>query len=214
MGYGMKWPTETLLLSLTADREVGEAEWWRRMAILQNVAARTSDTLLLDALDKAKQSRWGSGFPQVEATTPQNLASLGQSTSQPNSGELSGTNAPDECFKNPSEFVKQQVTAAVNDYYLGTSANLALIEITFYDHNLLKKRNAHTAFAKSLVAWGIIEAADENMLKSIVSGIADKHKRMPKEGYKDWSQDYINDKTTCENIAIKLGPTIPYSRKN
>lgn len=209
----MKWPTETLLLSLTADREVGEAEWWRRMALLQNVAARTSDTLLLDALDKAKQVRWGSGFPQVEVTTPQNLASSGQPTSQPNPSELSETNNPDECFKNPSEFVKQQVTVAVGDCYLGSSANLALIEITFYDHNLLKKRNAHTAFVKSLVGWGVIEVADENMLKSIISGIADKHKRMPKEGYKEWSQGYINDKTTCENIAIKLGPTIPYSRK-
>ena len=33
-GFGLKWPTETLLLSLTQDRELGEAEWWRRMAAL------------------------------------------------------------------------------------------------------------------------------------------------------------------------------------
>ena len=116
------------------------------------------------------------------------------------------------CFRNTSEFVRQNVQCVVDECYHGSAANLAQIEIAFFDHHLIQKRNAHTAFVKSLMAWGVIKVADERELKCIVSGIADKHKRLPKEGYKDWSKDYTNDKTACENIGRKLGPTIPYSR--
>lgn len=116
------------------------------------------------------------------------------------------------CFRNASEFVRQRVFEVVKDYYLGSGANLALIEITLFDHNLLLKRNSHTAFLESLVAWGIVSVADENELKKIVRALADKHKRLPDTGYKKWSNDYINDKVICENIGKKLGATIPYSR--
>ena len=117
-----------------------------------------------------------------------------------------------ECFRVASEFVRQGVSTVVKDYYLGSAANLALIEITLFDHNLLQKRNSHTAFFKSLVAWGIISIANEDELKRIVRALADKHKRLPETGYKEWSKDYTNDKTICENIGKKLGPTIPYNR--
>ena len=212
VGYGMKWPTETLLLSLTADCELGEAEWWRRMAMLQNVAARTSDPLLLDALDAAKKARWGSGFPQLDVTTPQNLVSSDSSASSQNPVMQCGSQAPEECFKNCSEFVRQRVQAVVNDNYLGVDANLALIEIALFDHNLLLKRNSHTAFVRAFVAWHIINVVDEDAIKSIVSSIADKHKRLPKEGYRLWSEDFINDKAVCEKVGRILGPTIPYNR--
>ena len=212
-GFGLKWPTETLLLSLTQDRELGEAEWWRRMAALIHVAAKSSDSDLMEALDAAKKARWGSGFPQVEVTTPQNLAPSPQSAPpEPVRCLQVEADAPEKCFKIANDFVRQQVQAVVNDYYLGTDANLALIEIALYDHNQLLKRNSHTAYAKALVAWDILTVADEEKLKSIVSSIADKHKRLPKEGYKEWSQDFINDKTACENIGKALGLTMPYQR--
>lgn len=117
-----------------------------------------------------------------------------------------------ECFRTTSEFVRQRVCDVVKDYYLGSAANLALIEITLFDHNLLQKPNSHTAFLKSLVAWGIICVANEEELKRIVRAIADKYKRLPDEGYKEWSKDYTNEKVICENIGKKLGPTIPYNR--
>lgn len=117
-----------------------------------------------------------------------------------------------ECFRVASEFVRHSVFAVVKDYYLGAAANLALIEITLFDHNLLQKRNSHTAFLRSLVAWNIICVANEEELKRIVRAIADKHKRLPEEGYKEWSKDNTNDKVICENIGKKLGPTIPYNR--
>lgn len=117
-----------------------------------------------------------------------------------------------ECFRVDSEFVRQSVSTVVKDYYLGSAANLALIEITLFDHNLLQKRNSHTAFFKSLVAWGIISIANEDELKRIVRALADKHKRLPEEGYKEWSKDFTNEKVICENVGKKLGPTIPYNR--
>lgn len=117
-----------------------------------------------------------------------------------------------ECFRVASEFVRQSVIAVVKDYYLGSAANLALIEIALFDHNLLQKRNSHTAFFKSLIAWGVVGVANEDELKKIVRALADKHKRLPETGYKEWSKDYTNDKVVCENIGKKLGPTIPYSR--
>jgi hypothetical protein len=212
-GYGLKWPTETLLLSLTQDRELGEAEWWRRMAALMHAAAKSSDSNLMEALDAAKKARWGSGFPQVEVTTPQNLAPSPQSASlKPACCLQVEADAPEKCFKIANNFVRQQVQTVVNSYYLGTDANLALIEIALFDHNQLQKRNSHTAYVKALVAWGILSVADEDRLKSIVSSIADKYKRLPKEGYKEWSQDFVNDKTACENIGKALGLTMPYQR--
>ena len=117
-----------------------------------------------------------------------------------------------ECFRITSEFVRQRVHAVVKDYYLGSAANLALIEITLFDHNLLQKRNSHTAFFKSLVAWGIICVANKDELERIVRAIADKHKRLPEDGYKEWGTNYTNEKVICENVGKKLGSTIPYNR--
>ena len=73
IGYGQKWPIDLLLLSLTEDRELGETEWWRRMATLQNAAAQSSDDSLLIELNKAKEIRFGSCFPVQEVTTSQNM---------------------------------------------------------------------------------------------------------------------------------------------
>ena len=135
-----------------------------------------------------------------------------QTVEATNAEEMDYSASIGECFRVTNEFVRQSVFAIVKDYYLGSAANLALIEITLFDHNLLQKRNSHTAFLKSLVAWGIISIPNEDELKRIVRALADKHKRLPETGYKEWSKDFTNDKTICENIGKKLGPTIPYNR--
>ena len=116
------------------------------------------------------------------------------------------------CFKNTSGFVRDLVLNLVKDYYLGSAVNLTLIEITLYDHNLIKKRNTHTAFIKSLIAWEIL-TIDEGEIKALANGMADKYKRVPKDGYKAWPTMLINDKKMCENMGRKLGSTIPYCRK-
>jgi hypothetical protein len=72
---GMNWPIRSVLLSLDST-ELGDAEWWRRMAILQNAAGRAGDGMLLDVLDTKKQNRWGSAFDEPEIATDNNLPQL------------------------------------------------------------------------------------------------------------------------------------------
>lgn len=117
-----------------------------------------------------------------------------------------------KCFKFPSDFVKEKTEAVVKKYYKGSYVDLALIEIVFFDHGQLNKRNAHTAFVKALMAWGILNTVNGKELKQITDGIRDKHSRLPKEGYNEWEQRYLNDKNTCINIGNDLD-SMPYIRK-
>ena len=119
-----------------------------------------------------------------------------------------------KCFKFPNDFVKQKVKTIVNDYHQGIAANLALIEVTLFDHNQLKKRNAHTAFLKALMAWDIIDQLSDDELKKTTNGMAYKLGSLPSSGYMEWDdQQYVNDKKTCTDIGKAIGSTMPYSRK-
>ena len=115
-------------------------------------------------------------------------------------------------FRFQSDFVKNKVADVIRDFYKGSCANLALIEITLYDHKQLIRRNYHKAFVKALVAWNIIEVADEGELIKIVSAVTDKHNRLnriSREGYQQWSDDHP-DKSFCEKIGRELGDSMPY----
>ena len=115
-------------------------------------------------------------------------------------------------FRFQSDFVKNKVADVIRDFYKGPCANIALIEITLYDHKQLIKRNYHKAFVKALVAWNIIEVADEGELIKIVSAVTDKHNRLnriSREGYQQWSDDHP-DKSFCEKIGRELGDSMPY----
>lgn len=114
-------------------------------------------------------------------------------------------------FRFQNDFVKKKVADVVHNYYKGSHANLALIEITLYDHNQLIRRNFHKAFVKALVAWGLIEVIDEEELKKVVSAVTDKHNRMPKEGYQKWDNNFADDKSFCEKIGRELGDSMPYN---
>lgn len=115
-----------------------------------------------------------------------------------------------KCFKFNSDFVKRSVSTLVANCYHGNYANLALIEITLFHHQQLKRRNSHKAFVKSLAAWGIIAIADDKELDLIVMGVGDKYKRLPKEGYKEWDDKYKEDRLACERIGEKLDPSMAY----
>ena len=114
-------------------------------------------------------------------------------------------------FRFQSGFVKNKVADIIRDYYKGSHANLALIEIALYDHKLLIRRNYHKPFVKALVAWNLIEVAGEEELKKIVSAVTDKHNRMPKVGYQKWDDNHADDKSFCEKIGRELGDSMPYS---
>lgn len=120
------------------------------------------------------------------------------------------TQAIEKCFKFNSDFVKQSVSALVSDFYQGNNANLALIEITLFHHQQLKRRNSHSLFVMALAAWGIISVADNEEFKLTVMGVSDKYKRMPKEGYQVWDNNYETDHLTCERMGLKLGLSMKY----
>jgi len=123
-----------------------------------------------------------------------------------------GTN---DCFRYDSDFVKASVCDIVISFYLGSAANLALIETAFYDHNLLLKRNSHRAFVKVLIGWGALPKMDKDAISKIANGMANKMMALPSSGYEEWDENnYGNDKKTCTDIGMKLGTTMPYSRKS
>ena len=118
------------------------------------------------------------------------------------------------CFRFVNDFVKSTVSDIVNTYYLGSAANLALIETAFYDHNLLLKRNSHRAFVKVLIGWGALPKMDKDAISKIANGMANKMMALPSSGYEEWDENnYGNDKKTCTDIGMKLGTTMPYTRK-
>ncbi len=103
-------------------------------------------------------------------------------------------------FRFQSDFVKNKVADVIRDFYKGSCANLALIEITLYDHKQLIRRNYHKAFVKALVAWNIIEVADEKELIKIVSAVTDKHNRLIEYQGKDISSGVM---TILTNLFVK-----------
>jgi hypothetical protein len=118
------------------------------------------------------------------------------------------------CFRYDSDFVKASVCDIVISFYLGSAANLALIETAFYDHSLLLKRNSHRAFVKVLIGWGALPKLDKDTISKIANGMANKMMALPSSGYEEWDENnYGNDKKTCTDIGMKLGTTMPYSRK-
>ena len=115
-----------------------------------------------------------------------------------------------KCFKFDSDFVKRNVRTLVTEFYQGNNANLALIEITLFHHQQLKRRNSHKPFVMALAAWGIITIANDEEFKLIAMGVSDKYKRMPDEGYQEWDDNYKTDRLTCERMGKKLDPSMKY----
>ena len=71
-------------------------------------------------------------------------------------------------------------------------------------------RNSHKPFVMALAAWGIISFVNDEEFKLIVMGVSDKYKRMPKEGYQKWDDNYKTDRLTCERMGKKLDPSMKY----
>lgn len=72
---GINWPIRAMPQSLD-NKEMGDAEWWRRMAVLQNAAARTGDANLLASLDNKRKNRWNVVFDAPEVVSTNNLPQL------------------------------------------------------------------------------------------------------------------------------------------
>lgn len=106
------------------------------------------------------------------------------------------------CFKIENEYVKLKVEAVVKCFYNGSAANLALIEIVLFEHNMLKKRNDHTPLLRALVAWGIMDRLSVEEMKNIAGGMAYKMHSLPASRYVEWDERaFANEKKTCEDIG-------------
>lgn len=127
-------------------------------------------------------------------------------------GSQIDTIVQNSCFKFENDFVKEQVSKVVNDCYQGRQSNLALIEVAFFDHGLLKKRNDHKVFILQLISWGVLNGGMKKDVQRIANGMSYKMSKLPKDGYKTWSNDLLNERKRCEDIADTLGTTIPYQR--
>ena len=123
------------------------------------------------------------------------------------------TNYDSSCFKFPNDFTRERVAVVVKDFYHGSPANLALIEIVLYDHGQLKKRNAHKPFIKTLIHWHIIEDMPEEEITKAANGMSQKMKKLPPKGYKGWTdKGCVNDRGLCIDIGKQLGDTMRYGR--
>ena len=114
------------------------------------------------------------------------------------------------CFHHYSEFVRQQVATIVREFYLNRPVNLALIEIVLFDHGLLRNRNKHTPFVQALVEWGILPSDID--VRKTANGIADKFRKLPLEGYKQWDNHLLNERTKCIKIGKTLHESMKYNR--
>lgn len=115
------------------------------------------------------------------------------------------------CFRIANNYVREQVEAIVNDFYLGEHVNLAMIEVTLFDHGQLKKRNEHTTFVRALKDWDIL-SSDVDVAR-VANGMASKLRNpFPTEGYKQWDKSYLNYRNLCTNIGNRLPVSMKYNR--
>jgi hypothetical protein len=111
-------------------------------------------------------------------------------------------------FKHNSQFVRERLKAAVDAYYNGDGAQLALIEATFYAHGLLYHRNHHTDFIKVMQAWDILSSDLDVALTA--NTMSQKMRKLPEGLYKEWGAEHENDKSYCELVGNKLPESMPY----
>lgn len=111
-------------------------------------------------------------------------------------------------FKHNSHFVRERLKAAVDAYYNGDGAQLALIEATFYAHGQLYHSNHHTDFIKVLQAWDIL--SNDLDVRLTANTMSQKMRRLPEGLYKEWGTEHENDKSFCELVGNKLPESMPY----
>ncbi len=114
-----------------------------------------------------------------------------------------------EVFNHTSDFVKNIVKKIIDSHYGDMPVNMALIEITLYDHTIIKKRNQHQKFIEALIAWGFF---DEKKKENTLTGISTKFSALEKTGYKSW-KNKENDQKKCKEIASYLDKSMPYRYK-
>jgi hypothetical protein len=140
-----------------------------------------------------------------------------KSLEQPNEGQESDLRKrviPESvkaCFRIANDYVREQVEAIVNDFYLGQSVNLAMIEVTLFDHGQLQKRNSHKLFVQALIDWDILPK-ETDIDKTSIAMASKLRSSFPKKGYKEWDNIHLNERILCVKIGKKLPESMKYNR--
>lgn len=128
----------------------------------------------------------------------------------PTATNFTTSNEISKLVRYANEYVKGCFKGAIDSYFLGEGAQLALIEATFYDHGQLLKRNNHLTFLKCMQAWGILSTdLDVELMANCMS---QKMRKLPESGYLSWGDEYDDDRAYCKLIASTLPSTMPYIR--
>lgn len=200
VGYGPEWPTELLLQSLD-DPEIGEAEWWRRMAFMQNAAYKTKDDLLVKALDKAKETRYGSCFPQQEVTTPQNLPAPSAIEQQQELNYFAPTNSLQRLLKgswfaevrSKDDYSEEWTDGFVDTLMQSEYRDMIALEWGKKDKPLLIKGYIVGLLKDAGVLKGSYDKISEKV--SLIENPRTFSKYMgagKKQPYADWVKDYVS----------------------
>ncbi len=128
----------------------------------------------------------------------------------PTATNFTTSNEISKLVRHANEYVKGCFKGAVDGYFLGEGAQLALIEATFYDHGQLLKRNYHLTFLKCMQAWGILSTDLD--VELMANSMSQKMRKLPESGYLSWGDEYDDDRAYCKLIASTLPPTMPYCR--
>lgn len=185
------------------EGKISEGEYCRRLAKMREFMGDTSMGKIVVGFDQNRDAIYLDLGADSSSTFAKEEAKRNSSSKLPESVKA--------CFHFTSEFVKHQIVTIVNDFYLNRSVNLAMIEVTLFDHGQLKKRNEHTAFVRALKDWGIL-SSDVDVAKT-ASGMASKlRSSFPTEGYKQWDKNYLNERNLCTNIGNRLPVSMKYNR--
>lgn len=183
------------------EGKISEGEYCRRLTKMREFMGDTSTGKIVIGFDENRDAIYLDLGADSSSTLAKEETKRNSSSKLPESVKA--------CFRFTSEFVKHQIATIVNDFYLNRPVNLAMIEVTLFDHGQLKKRNEHTAFVRALKDWGILSSDID--IRKTANGMATKFKNFPSEGYKDWDEN--DDSTLCIKIGKKLPESMKYIRK-
>ena len=116
----------------------------------------------------------------------------------------------ESCFCFANGYVREIIDAIVREFYANKHTDLAMIEVTLFDHGQLRKRNFHKPFVRALVDWGIL--ANDVDIDKICSGMASKIRNLPQNGYRSWGSNHTNERELCRRIGEKLPESMKYKR--
>lgn len=77
------------------------------------------------------------------------------------------------------------------------------------DHGILVDRTNVTAFARTMVAWGIVTFSSEEQIKQLANSMGYTMKKLPLR-YKDWDTSLQSFKNKCESLATYFDASMPY----